>query len=366
MTFISMGIRMLVNVEALNMVESVGNVIRHRTVPVIIRRSDGEYVMRWVPAISGECLAHAYQSYLAEQAVKRGLKVCYWCRKKEFIKHFDLKFYSLTSKTSGGEVEYSEEEQVLSEKYAGKREFTLEEIRDIEAKIIRACVVEDIGGFLVTQGPTKRTSRFYVSYAIPTYEAIEKGVVALDHQFMVRHAPEAEARRPSEVAAPAQAPYYPQVSSAIYAWIFNIELSGIGVSSVSGEKVLEDEEIERRRQVALDALAEMLDNRIFGAKLTRFTPFIDYEIIVAAISEGIRFTVSSPTLPLKQFIGETVERSKKAKQDTGAKIEIVIWCKDESIEKLAKEVVKDVEIVRSASVRDLINRVKEIALKGAK
>lgn len=383
MVFISLGIRMLVNVEALNMVESVGNVVRHRTVPMVIRKPTGEYIMRWVPAISGECLAHAYQSYLAELATKRNINVCYWCRKNEFIKHFDLKFYQATS----GSISYSKEEEELF-KYIGLRpeQININIIKDIEEKIVKSCVVEDVGGFLVVQGPTKRTSRFYVSYAIPTYDTVEKGVVALDHQFMVRHAPEAEVRR-SEIEKkikeaekkpkkskeverpppPAQAPYYPQIGSSLYAWIFNIELSGIGVSSISGEKVLEDTELRERKKVALDSLAEMLDNRIFGAKLTRFTPFIDYEVILATISKGIRFTVSSPSLTLEQFIKETVERLEKARKETKSEIKAVIWCKDEitekSVKKLVSKSLKDgnIEVLRTSSVRDLIEKIKEVA-----
>lgn len=360
MVFISLGIRMLVNIEALNMVESVGNVVRHRTVPMVIRKPTGEYIMRWVPAISGECLAHAYQSYLAEVASKKGLKVCYWCRKNEFIKHFDLKFYKGTS----GSISYSDEEKELFKYTEYKREqFNIDVIKDIEEKIVKSCVVEDVGGFLTVQGPTKRTSRFYVSYAVPTYDTVEKGIVALDHQFMVRHAPEAEVRRPKGVEAPAQAPYYPQIGSALYAWIFNLELDGISVSSVSGEKILSDQKVAKRKEASLDALAEMLDNRIFGAKLTRFTPFIDYEVLLAAISKGIRFTVSSPTLPLKQFIKETVDRLERAKTSTGSEVKVVLWCKEETVEKAVREVVgKEVRVLRTSSVRDLVNEIKKEVL----
>lgn len=354
---------MLVNVEALNMVESVGNVVRHRTVPIIIRKSTGEYIMRWCPAISGECLAHAYQSYLAELATKEGLNTCYWCKRNEFIKHFDLSFYERTKES----IKYSVDEESLFNYTKYKREqFDINVISEIERKIIKSCVVEDIGGFLTVQGPTKRTSRFYVSYALPTYDTVEKGIVALDHQFMVRYAPEAEIRRPEDFRTPVQAPYYPQIGSALYAWMFNLELSGIGISSVSGEKLLEESEIMKRKSIAFDALAEMLDNKIFGAKLTRFTPFIDYEILLAAVSRDIKFTVSSPVLPLKQFVRETVDRAIKAKESTKAEVKLFIWCKDENIEDMVKNEIRElidvVKILRTNSVRDLIGKVKEASI----
>lgn len=367
MVFISLGIRMIVNVEALNMVESVGNVVRHRTVPIILRRGAGQYIMRWTPAISGECLAHAYQSFLADLAQKKGLNVCYWCARNEFIKHFDLNFYKLTS----GQIEYSSEENQLV-KYLDEKDITLDDVRNIEELVIKCCVIEDIGGFLTTQGPTKRTARFYVSYAIPTYDTVEKGIVALDHQFMVRHAPEAELRRQGlekdrERLPPAQAPYYPQLSSALYGWIFNLDLDGIGVSSVTGRLVFEETEVKCRKELALDALAEMLDNKLFGAKLTRFTPFIDFEVVVAALSEKVKFTISPPTLALREFITETVSRAERARQDIGeARIEVLTWCKDELVKKMIEEAAQGkVRVIMSGSIRDLIGEIKRRALQGS-
>jgi len=348
---------MLVNVETLNMVESVGNVVRHRIVPMILRKEGGEYIIRWTPAISGECLAHAYQSLLADLAQKRGLNVCYWCARNEFIKHFDLNFYKLTS----SQISYSHEENQLI-KYLEKENLTLNDVKDIEGNIIRCCVIEDIGGFMVTQGPTKRTSRFHVSYAIPTYDTVEKGIVALDHQFMVRHAPEAELRRQGlKEIPPAQSPYYPQVGSALYAWIFNLDVSGIGISSVSGESVLDANQIKQRKEVALDALAEMLDCKLFGAKLTRFTPFIDFEVAVAVISDKVRFTVSPPALDLKKFVLETLDRADRAREDIkDAAINIFLWCKDEDIRKIVEEVTgKRAKVIVTNSIRDLILDIKK-------
>ncbi|MEM4462227.1 MAG: DevR family CRISPR-associated autoregulator, partial [Candidatus Bathyarchaeia archaeon] len=246
--------------------------------------------------------------------------------------------------------------------YTSKGVNTLDDVRRVEELIIRCCAVEDIGGFLTTQGPTKRTARFYVSYAIPTYDTVKDGIVALDHQFMVRHAPEAELRRQNKKEIPpAQAPYYPQIGSALYAWIFNLDLNGIGISSVSGEPILELNEIKRRKELALNALAEMLDNKLFGAKLTRFTPFIDFEVALAVVSDKIRFTVSPPVLTLSEFVKETIDRAEKARRDIDdAKIDLIVWCKDESIRKVIEEVAKDkATVIATSSIRDLISEIKK-------
>ena len=50
--FVSVRGRVLINVEALNMTESVGNYVKHRRVPVIL--PTGGYTAFFVPAISGE------------------------------------------------------------------------------------------------------------------------------------------------------------------------------------------------------------------------------------------------------------------------------------------------------------------------
>jgi CRISPR-associated autoregulator, Csa2 family len=63
-----------IGVEALNMTESVGNYVKHRRVPVMLREDDGVYSVYFVPAISGESIAHALQALLAEECIESGSK----------------------------------------------------------------------------------------------------------------------------------------------------------------------------------------------------------------------------------------------------------------------------------------------------
>jgi len=368
--FFSLGVRMLVNVEALNMVEAVGNLVRHRTVPYIYR-SGTSYVIQWVPAISGESLAHAFQEYIVDVAKAQNYtKICYWCSRKEFIKHFHLKFIDLTK----NRVSYSNVELTLAGKYAGKTEgFTWDDIAEIEKTITASCIVEDVTGFLVIQGPTKRTSRVYLSYIVPTLDSVKRGAVAVDNQFFVRHAPQAETFRQQtgrDEIPPAQAPYYVQVGSALYGFTVYVDLDWIGVSSVTGELVVGEEEAKQRRIIVLEALREMLDSRIFGAKLSRFTPVLDYEILVATISDKVKFTISPPQLDLDEFIKETIVRAVKASLDSNSNIKVYIWYKAEDVEAHVDEALKKVEEevrgnygrviierIKSSSVRDLFNKI---------
>ena len=90
MTYVSFVARILANAESLNMVESVGNVARHRRAPVVIPMKDGQYVLIYAPAISGESLGNSYQRWLVQFAKQYGLPLCSCCEDEFFIKHGDF------------------------------------------------------------------------------------------------------------------------------------------------------------------------------------------------------------------------------------------------------------------------------------
>ncbi|MEM1718256.1 MAG: type I-A CRISPR-associated protein Cas7/Csa2, partial [Thermosphaera sp.] len=56
--FLSIGVRFIANIEALNMAETIGNLSKHRKAPIIVPTREG-YRVLYVPAISGESFAHA-------------------------------------------------------------------------------------------------------------------------------------------------------------------------------------------------------------------------------------------------------------------------------------------------------------------
>jgi len=363
--FISIGFRVLINVEALNMVESVGNVIRHRTVPYVYRRGNS-YLIQWTPALSGEMLAHAFQTYLAQIAKhKYNLPVCYWCSMGEFIKHFDLRFWDLTKDklkgVSSSVSGYTNEEMDLAKKYHEGRA-TLDAIKEIEETIVKICTVEDVGGFLVTQGAVKRTSRVWFSYVIPTLDSLLAGAVAVDNQFMVRHAPIAESLREKsegtssgekegkkkeekerEQIPPIQAPYYPQIASAVYGFTVAIDLDSISKSSIDGRLLVKDDEREKRILATFDALKEMLDSRIFGARLSRVNPFIEFEMGIAIVANKIKMMVSPPTLKFEDFIEESVVRALRASMDTQDKLKVIVWSPREDVSSNVDKVLNELK-----------------------
>ncbi|RLE80725.1 MAG: type I-A CRISPR-associated protein Cas7/Csa2 [Thermoprotei archaeon] len=335
MVYVSLGLRAIVNVEALNMVESVGNVTRHRKASIVYK-SDNRYVLRSVPVISGECLAHAYQWWIAELSKKRGLSLCQYCEQGEFLKHSDLNFF--------GNKPW---EQKLKNTISAKK--NAYDPHEVEKAIVANCVVEDIGGFLYPGArPVKRTSRFQVGYMVPAFDAIEKS--SLEPQFHVRHSPSLVAQKGAKIQP--QMIYYVEVGSAVYTLSFNIDLSGIGYTSmIRVESAVSDGERAKRIDVALDSLALMLDNKVFGAKLTRFNPVMDYDSVLVSVSEGFTFNVSPPAV--ENYIEETVIRAEKYREIFGGRVTLLGY-------KTAHKNVRDFD-----TIIELFNEVKNL-VKGAK
>ncbi|MEM0495266.1 MAG: type I-A CRISPR-associated protein Cas7/Csa2 [Thermofilum sp.] len=329
--FLSVGVRAVVNVEALNMVESVGNVTRHRKATVVFRRG-GEYVVRIVPVVSGESIAHAYQWWVAELAKQRygaSAPLCEYCEKGEFLKHCDVNLF-------GSKPWEQSLKAAVSKAY---------DPHEVEKAIVANCVVEDVGGFLFPGArPVKRTSRFQVSYMVPTLDSLERGAVSIEPQFHVRHSPTRVAREGQEAAG--QAIYYVETGSAVYALTFNIDLGGVGKTSMlKVEDAVDSGEAKRRAALAVDALAAMLDTRIFGAKLSRFTPVTEYETVIAAVSGRPPFVVSAPASP--GFAVDVVRRRASYERFFGGGVKLF---------GLGEALPEGIE--RAENVLDLFERVK--------
>lgn len=285
--FVSIRGRVLVNVEALNMTESVGNYVKHRRVPVILPET---YTTYFVPAISGESIAHGFQEVLAEEAKKNDLPVCKLCEKGIFLK--------------------STNESVFKEAFGQdppKDEF------QFEKTVISNCIVEDIGGFLYAPragGNVKRTSNFYTGYMIPTKEALEN--VVIEPQLHSRYA---LGTPPEIMKEQGQMIYYVELSSAVYTFSFDLDTRYIGkatfVYDKAGQEVVND--VNKRIKVTLDAIQKFLIEFTFGAKKTRFLPVIEWESLVIAISDDV-WTVPSPFA--KNYVEKTKRKIEKVNYNT--------------------------------------------------
>ncbi|MCE4605951.1 MAG: type I-A CRISPR-associated protein Cas7/Csa2 [Desulfurococcales archaeon] len=317
--FISIRGRVQVNAEALNMVESVGNYVKHRRIPVI-HYKDGEYLSLYVPAVSGESLAHGYQETLSHIAQEMNLPVCKYCKQGIFLKSTNSKVY--------------------------KASFNAQDVpkndSELEKSIIKGCVVEDVGGFLFAEGgrSIKRTSNFYVGYMIPVREALEASL--LESQLHTRYALGTEFVKEQG----GQMIYYVELASAVYGFSFDLDTSYIGRSSFttseSGGLVVETSEAEKRKEAALTALKEFLMEMKFGAKKTRYLPMHDWESIVVAVSDKV-WTVPSP------LVKTYIQRAKQKLENVNYNTKLYTYSQEEG---------ESFEKVLSKAFGDALNRIK--------
>lgn len=301
--FVSIRGRVLINVEALNMTESVGNYVKHRRVPVI---SPTTYATYFVPAISGESIAHGFQEVLAEEAGNNGLNVCKLCEKGIFLK--------------------STNESVFEGSFGIKPP---EDDFKLESHIIKNCLVEDVGGFLYAyRGRNiKRTSNFYTGYMIPTREYLEN--VVIEPQLHSRYA------LGTKFVEEGQMIYYIELSSAVYTFSFDLDTRYIGRSTFVHEKAGSDvvDDRKKRIEVTLDSLRKFLVEFMFGAKKTRFLPVVEWESVVIAVSEDV-WTVPSP------FVKDYVKKAEKKKERISCNTEMFIYPRDGDFEEVVVNAIE--------------------------
>lgn len=301
--WVSLSWRAVASTEALNMAEAVGYYVKHRRAPVAVYDEKNRiYTLIYVPVVSGESLSHAYQAWLAEEAQNNGLSVCSMCLRGELVKH-------------GARV------VLQDEGLSPDKVNNVEEASKLEEDLIKKCVVEDIGGFLVPTGvPVKRTSRFYIGYMVPALDSIKAST--LDPQFHVRHAPSLIGRG-EEFRETGQAMYYVELGTAVYTVSFALDVTGIGsTSTFSVKEVVDKEEKLRRADVAINSIYYLLAG-MFGAKRTRFLPNYKLLSAVAAVSKGAPFNVEPGHS--RDFIAISAKRKGHFTEITGSTVDLMAY-----------------------------------------
>ncbi|QIW22818.1 type I-A CRISPR-associated protein Cas7/Csa2 [Sulfolobus sp. S-194] len=287
---ISGSFRFLINTESLNGVESVGNLTRHRTAPVVLKTSTG-YLVRYVPAISGESLAHAYQTALVDLAKKYNLPVGVYSSKYDFIK-------------------FSTEEVLKEEKVAPPNGSN--DMRRFEVEVMLKDIVADVGGFMYAGNtPVRRTSRIKFGYMIPALMGDEIPA-QLESQFHVRYSEKD------------QMIYNVEVSSALYVMSFSLDEDLIAIPSTEGSKVDGEDILNKQRdsrvKAAIEALYYVLTGN-FGGKRSRFLPSMK-------LMSGIVTVTDFPFIPepghMNDYIATTVKRLGKAKEIFNGKSRVYV------------------------------------------
>lgn len=291
---LSLSTRVLVNVEALNMAEAVGNYTRHRKAPVVFSTGT-DYSVVYTPAVSGEALAHGYQQLLAQIAKNRGLPVTKLDEQGYLLKFSSTdildNWYPELSAFAGGGTSVS--------KWASASSTSLEEL---EKAFLKVSVVADVGGFLLAERLLRRTSAIRFSYMVPTLEALASGGVSLTPQLHVRYAP-------PEIQSKEQAIIYVESGSALYTFTAELVASDIGRLYYSQRS---DADLDKQRlsrvNAAVDALIALVDGLLFGAKRSRYMPLWKTKSLLVTVSSGPVEFIPTPGLT-KSYVKETYERA---------------------------------------------------------
>ncbi len=317
---ISGSARFLLNLESLNGVESIGNLTKHRTAPVVLKTSNG-YLVRYVPVISGEALAHAYQASLVDIAKNLELPVGKLSSNYEFIKFSNDDVLKL-------------EDVISPSRHKNVRKF--------EVEVMLKDIVADVGGFMYAGStPVRRTSRIKFGYMIPALRG-DDIPAQLEAQFHVRFSNKPESG--------SQAIFNVEVSSALYTMSFELDDDLIAVPSTVGENVDEEEkkleeEKPKRREAAIKALYAILTSN-FGGKRTRFLPSSELKSLVVTKTN---FPFIPEPAHNDNYIKLTGERLEKAKSIMNGKAEMYV-INNENL-----EVSSNVTLVNT--IEDLIEKL---------
>ncbi|MEM1606511.1 MAG: type I-A CRISPR-associated protein Cas7/Csa2 [Fervidicoccaceae archaeon] len=304
---LSLSVRVLVNAEALNMAESVGNYTRHRKAPVVFTTGES-YTVVYAPAVSGEALAHGYQQLLVQIAKDRGLPVTSMDEQGYFLKFSSIgildNWYPELQKYAGS-----------SKISAWAKNASLEEL---ENAFLNVSVVADVGGFMLAERLLRRTSAIRFSYMVPTLDALETGGVSLIPQLHVRYAPpelvlrqeqKQQEQKQKEEKRSEQAIIYVESGSALYTFTAELVASDIARLFYAKQQNPQlTQERVKRVEAAVDALIAMVDGLLFGAKRSRYTPLWKVKSIVVSLSKGpIEFLVSPGVS--RSYVKETYDRA---------------------------------------------------------
>lgn len=314
-TFVSIGLRLRVEVEALNMVEALGAYTRHRTVSVFKRLSrDGKAIYRIliVPAISGQSIANGYHRAIVDLSKLMKIPVCPECQNYEKRGGFD--------KRSTANITHDDR--------------------------VQECAVEDLTGFLAPEAGTRRTSPVSFSYMVPD---VESARAALDPQFHVKYNFEEKRHQPFNIES----------GSAIYMLSINVDVSRIGrLESLKSGIYVKDR--SKRVELAFKALSVLIEGLNFGAKKSRYLPINEVIGGIAAISNPLPFVVSAPRVYRDghNYIEETIIRAENylkvlSDEDYGEIIELIVMDK----ENLTKPNAKTVTITTVETFSEMISHI---------
>jgi CRISPR-associated protein Cas7/Csa2 subtype I-A len=278
--FFSMSMRFIAPVEHANMIGQIAetNITKHRYIYVPVRVKD-KYVLKKLPAISGQAVLNAFERALVDLAKeyerKYGKKLLDKdCERYNFIKH-------------------ANDEKGQADEW------------------IKNCIVEDVTGFLAPKAGLRKTSTVWFSYMIPDTEV---GSAILDYQMFTRYTQEEQMIGQRESG------------HAVYRLSMFVDASRIGCTEDGDDALKNDDERKLRIELTFKALKLMINGGYIGANKTRalFNEYVNPQSFVIAVSSPLPFMVNPAEG--EDYIGLTIMRAQNfinELKDIGQKITII-------------------------------------------
>jgi CRISPR-associated protein Cas7/Csa2 subtype I-A len=261
--FFSMSMRFIVPVEHANMIGQIAetNITKHRYIYVPVRVKD-KYVLKKLPAISGQAVLNAFERALVDLA-------------KEYEKKYNKKLLNEDCERYNF-IKHANEESGQADDW------------------IRKCIVEDVTGFLAPRAGLRKTSTVWFSYMVPDTEV---GSAILDYQMFTRYTQERQMIGQRESG------------HAVYRLSMFVDASRIGCTEDDGDALGNADEKKLRIELTFKALKLMINGGYIGANKTRalFNEYVNPQSFVITVSSPLPFMVNPAEG--EDYIGLTIMRA---------------------------------------------------------
>jgi CRISPR-associated protein Csa2 len=281
-------------------------------VPVRVK---DKYVLKKLPAISGQAVLNAFERALVDLAKEYERKynkklLDEDCERYDFIKH-------------------ANDKQGQADEW------------------VKNCIVEDVTGFLAPEAGLRKTSTVWFSYMVPDTEV---GSAILDYQMFTRYSQERQMIGQRESG------------HAVYRLSMFVDASRIGCTEDDGDALGNADEKKLRIELTFKALKLMINGGYIGANKTRalFNEYVNPQSFVIAVSSPLPFMVNPAEG--EDYIGLTIMRAQnfiKELSDIGQKITIIYGNREGELAYKEKETSTNPEEKEGEKPEDLSQVKKE-------
>lgn len=266
--------RLTINLASLNNEGTEGNATQPRTATVV---QDGQLYS--VPVISGDMLKHWHVQHLVNIAQERNLPLSENSNRRNPDPN--------RLKSELNKAEWVSENIPETHGMSGSS-LNKEEKQEIEAalyrEVARACLVTDAHGLLITELSPKNENnenQFSSGVAVARTSRIQVGFMvgvpdtsATRHYFHAKYVSTRTGIKSREGSAnEGQNIFTRPATSADFAIVIHIDLSGLGFNDATNDYVISEEDLRARQKAVLDALSYTLMNQP-GANTSQQFPHI--------------------------------------------------------------------------------------------